>query len=644
MGLSPEQIIYDIASAGDPRVSPDGSRVLFTRSQAVRGRRVALSQVWICGIDGSNPRPVELDGERNSAPRWAPAGNAFSYVSNSDDGSALVCRAFDGGPARELTFHLTPIASPAWSPDGSAIAYTTAYDPENPQASKPGKDDAPRIRVVRRLDYKQDNRGYLNNDRQQVWIVEADGSGRRRLTDRPVDYLDPVWSPDGSQIAAKVPNRNGMHAQLAVIDVATGAERMVGPYDGNIGCWAWSVDGSRILIAADDVQTWQYDLFLYDLRSGNLTRLTDDLAVQPDSGFPTVIPPSQPVWVDHARAIFHGQRRGASELWEVDVETNSLTQLVRWNAQNAGLSADPASRYLLQTSTSLDHAGVLIRYDRTTNETTTLFDPNAAVDVQLSGEQLTIERGGYEIDIWLVHPDGFDPAQRYPVVLDIHGGPNSWYGFAPSNMDRALAGAGYLVAYSNPRGSGSCGREFTQQVIGDWGGEDYLDLMAVMDRVLELPYADASRTGVYGYSYGGFMASWIVGHTNRFDAAVAGAPVVDLVSFFGQADIGHDFGPLQIGGTPWSNEAEYRYRSPLTYMEAVETPVLILHGESDDRVPIGQGEQLFATLASMGKEVEFVRYPNGSHASVTRTGFPAHRTDYLERLIGWFDRWLATEV
>ncbi len=642
--LSPERIVYDLATASDPQIAPDGSQVLFTRAQAVRGRKLAQSQVWMCDIDGANPRALELDGERNSGARWSPDGNAIIYISNSEEGSALVYKAFNDGPARELTFHTAAIASAAWSPDGSTIAYTTEVDPENPTALKAGKEDAPRVRVVRRLDYKQDNRGFLNNTRQQIWLVDVADATRRQLTSAPIDHIGPSWSPDGTKLAVKIPNRNGMRAQLGLIDVASGETTLVGPFDGNVGCWSWSPDGSRLLIAGDETQTWQLDLFLYDIGEASLTRLTDDLAFQPDAGFPTVSPPSQPVWIDAQTAIVHGQHRGASGLYQVDVDTGAVTPVVSWQAQNTGLNADRHGQRFLQSASSNSQYGVIQLYDRASGETSTLYDPNAGISPMVESELMTIERDGFEIDIWLVKPAGFDPQQQYPVVLDIHGGPHSWYGHAPGPMGRALAAAGYLVAYSNPRGSGSYGREFTQQVIGDWGGQDYLDLMAVMDHVLTLPYADASRTGVYGHSYGGFMSAWIVGHTNRFQAAVIGAPVVDLISFFGQADIGHDFGPREIGGWPWECEEEYRFRSPLTYLEQVETPVLILHGEADDRVPIGQGEQLFATLAAMGKEVEFVRYPGGTHVSVTRTGFPAHRVDFLERLIGWFDQWLDPET
>jgi dipeptidyl aminopeptidase/acylaminoacyl peptidase len=172
-------------------------------------------------------------------------------------------------------------------------------------------------------------------------------------------------------------------------------------------------------------------------------------------------------------------------------------------------------------------------------------------------------------------------------------------------------------------------------VIGDWGGEDYQDLMAAVDRAVEWPDIDPARLGVWGYSYGGYMTSWVIGHTGRFAAAAIGAPVVDLSSFYGTSDIGHVFGPMQISGTPWTNPEEYRQRSPITHLANATTPTLIVHGDADDRCPIGQGEQLFVALLEAGVEVEMVRYPGGAHPFI-RTGTPAHREDLLNRLSDWF--------
>lgn len=342
--------------------------------------------------------------------------------------------------------------------------------------------------------------------------------------------------------------------------------------------------------------------------------------------------------------LLHALRAGSSGLYRFDISTRELALAQDFGAVHGGLTLDRMSGAVYQTASTLEGGGRIVKNIHDPQSSKAIIDPNAELFAETptaDWEKFTIERGGYEIDAWLLKPAGFDPAKKYPLVLDIHGGPNSWYGPGFSNFDQALAGAGFAVVYSNPRGSGSYGRQFTQQVMHDWGGEDYLDLMAVVDNAIERPWIDENRLGVYGYSYGGFMASWIIGHTDRFKAAVIGAPVVDLVSFYGAADIGYFFGPTQIGGTPQDNAEEYRFRSPLTYLTSDRTtpPTLILHGEADDRVPISQGEQLFMTLQQNGAEVEFVRYPGGSHASVTRTGYPAHRKDFLERLVDWMEKW-----
>lgn len=642
-GLTPHQIIYDIVTAGDPQISPDGTTLLFTRSWADPGAAKSKTAIWTADADGNGQRVFTMQA---SSPRWSPDGSQIAFVSDRGDyGNAVFVMPAAGGDATELARHRSGISGLAWSPDGATLAYTSNFDPGDPDDKGPNENAAPSVRAVRRYDYKQDSRGYLNDVRQQVWLAGADGSGKRKLTNELADFEHPQWSPDGKAIAAKAPLRNQMGGQLALIDVTTGVARRVGPEQGSLGVWAWSPDGSKIIFAGDTQQTWQYDLFLYDVASGGIERLTDDLPVQPDGGMPTVSSPSQPIWLDDNTVLLHALRAGSSGLYRFDISTRELTLAQDFGAVHGGLTLDRMSGAVYQTASTLEGGGRIVKNIHDPQSSKAIIDPNAELFAETptaDWEKFTIERGGYEIDAWLLKPAGFDPAKKYPLVLDIHGGPNSWYGPGFSNFDQALAGAGFAVVYSNPRGSGSYGRQFTQQVMHDWGGEDYLDLMAVVDNAIERPWIDENRLGVYGYSYGGFMASWIIGHTDRFKAAVIGAPVVDLVSFYGAADIGYFFGPTQIGGTPQDNAEEYRFRSPLTYLTSDRTtpPTLILHGEADDRVPISQGEQLFMTLQQNGAEVEFVRYPGGSHASVTRTGYPAHRKDFLERLAGWMEKWL----
>ncbi|MGZ3666712.1 MAG: prolyl oligopeptidase family serine peptidase, partial [Ktedonobacterales bacterium] len=536
-----------------------------------------------------------------------------------------------------------PIGDLAWSPDGARLAYTVPFDPANPDEAEPPEGAAPRVHVTSRIDYKQDNRGYLGDTRLQVYVVDVATGERRRVTSDAVDYTTPQWSPDGAWLAAQVPNRNTIHSQLALIEVATGETRLIGPEDGVVGTWAWSPTGDRILFAGDTTQTWQLDLFFYDVASGQVRRLTDDLQCAPDTGYVSVIPPAQPVWLDDRNALFHAMLSGASGLYTVDTQTGTVKQVQRTHALNSGLSMDAARRYAVQAHSRLDAIGEISVFDRQSGETriiTSYGEPVLREHPAATWELFHVQRGDFTTTAWLLKPPSFDPSRRYPVILDVHGGPNSYYGYGFNLVQQCLASHDFLVVFSNPRGSGSYGRTFTQQVIHDWGGEDYLDLMAVVDAVLERPYADAHRTGIYGYSYGGFMTAWTIGHTQRFQAAVCGAPCFDLESFYGTSDIGHSFGDLQFGGSPHAIREWYAAHSPSGFAHQTRTPTLIVHGEADERCPIGQGEQMFITLKKAGCEVEFARYPGGSHAML-RVGPPEHREDFLARILGWFQTHLG---
>jgi dipeptidyl aminopeptidase/acylaminoacyl peptidase len=254
-----------------------------------------------------------------------------------------------------------------------------------------------------------------------------------------------------------------------------------------------------------------------------------------------------------------------------------------------------------------------------------------------------VTRGDLTIDAWLLFPANFDPDKRYPLILDVHGGPHGYYGFGFNAVQQCLSTNDVLVLYSNPRGSTSYGRDFAERVLRDWGGEDYLDLQAVVDSVIDRPYVDPQRLGIYGYSYGGYMTAWTIGQTNRFSAAVCGAPCFDLESMYGTSDIGHVFGDVQWGSEPHQDPAWYAAHSPSYFAHKARTPTLIIHGEADHRCPIGQGEQMFVALKKAGCEVEFARYPDGSHQFLN-SSYPEHRADALGRILGWFKQHLGDPV
>ncbi|MDQ6669290.1 MAG: S9 family peptidase [Chloroflexota bacterium] len=638
--LTPETLVYETVAAGDPYISPDGTRVVYSRAEACKNLDRATSQVWLSNVDGSDPRRLTWAGDRNREPRWSPDGHNIAFVSDRlKAGSGLFVLPANGpGEAREITHHLRPIGHLAWSPDGSSIAYTTSFDPDNPNEEAPPENRAPKVRVTRRLDYKQDNRGWVNDARTQVFVVNIASGERRMLTREPDDVLYPQWSSDGKTLAAQVTLANGIHSQLALIDVESGQTRRVGPEEGSVGVWAWSPRGDRVFFAGSSDPSPGADLFIYDLGSDTIRRLTWDLACAPDVGFPTVQAPSQPVWLDDSRAIFHALRGGASGFYTFNIDTADLQLEHSTYSVSTGFSIDAARRFVVQAHSSLDSLSEVAVYDRQAGQRKLVTRQNASLlkaAQPASWERFDVERGGSITQAWLLKPPSFDPDKKYPVVLDVHGGPHGFYGYGFNAVQQVLASHGFLVVFSNPRGSGSYGREFAEQVRTDWGGEDYLDLMAVLDTVLQRPYADAGRTGIWGYSYGGFMTAWAIGHTQRFKAAVCGAPCFDLESMYGTSDISHVWGPYQWGGKPHEASEAFAAHSPSSFAHRATTPTLIVHGEADDRCPIGQGEQMFVALKQAGCEVEFARYPGGAHAML-RVGPPSHRADFLERVLAWF--------
>jgi dipeptidyl aminopeptidase/acylaminoacyl peptidase len=636
--LSPDLLVYETSMAGDPQVSPDGSRLAYVLSRANRDQDRGTSQIYLANIDGADARQLTHAGERNREPRWSPDGRSLAFVSDRTQGfSGLYVLPLDApGEAHEVAKHRAGLGQLAWSPDGTHIAYSVPVDPANPE-EKPHS-GAPRVRVTRRLDYKQDNRGWLNDTRQQVFVVEVETGEKRQLTSDPDDLWYAQWSPDGRTLAARVSIDNGIFSRLALIDVASGNVERVGPERGTVGIWAWSPDGRRILFDGDTEPTPGADFFLYDVQTRRITRLTDDLPCAPDVGFPSVLGPSQPAWLDNSEVLVHAVREGESCYYRFNVDTAELTREFATQSVNIGFSLDQQRRFIAQSHSSFGAMGEVVVYDRQSKAYRVVTRNNAELLESArpaQWERFDVDRDGTVVQAWMLKPPDFDPARKYPLVLDVHGGPHGFHGFAFNNMQQALASYGFIVVYSNPRGSSSYGREFANMVRCDWGGEDYLDLMAVVDAALERPFTDPERTGIWGYSYGGFMTAWTIGHTQRFKAAVCGAPCFDLESMYGTSDISHAWGPYQWGGKPHEASEAFAAHSPSTFAHRATTPTLIMQGEADDRCPIGQGEQMFVALKQAGCEVEFARYPGGAHAML-RVGPPSHRADFLERLVGWF--------
>ena len=635
-------------------ISAAGDRVAY----AVRRMDVAANRyraaLFVSSVDGSDLAQWTDGTAEDATPRWSPDGERIAFVSDRGPVPEGKKRApknvfvVDGPGAvpRQVARFADDCGDLTWLPDGSAVMVTL----KDAAASQP--DDAPK--VYDRIRYKADDGGMLDLRRKHLWVVPLQpiGGEPRKLTDGDWDDSQPSISPDGALVAF-TSNRSADRDFNTVSDIWTvplagGAPARVTTERGQYANASWSPDGASIAClgtvdavgaGARNTRVWRFargggaatDLL------GDWDRTTGSRVMSDVRGETAALPPA---WTRSGRILFIGSDQGTANLYscradggEVRAETVGAHQLVTATIDRearcfAGVLATATSPGEIVTGqpgngmraiTGLNAELLAARYIA------------APERVQFTGAD------GWTIEGWLLKPRDLDPAKRWPLVLEIHGGPHGAYGYSFFHEFQVLAGRGYAVLYTNPRGSHAYGDEFLRACVGDWGGKDYLDLMAGVEHALGLEWVDRDRLYVTGGSYGGFMTNWIVGHTDRFKAAVTQRSISNNISAFGTSDIGWHFWQFEMGdATPWRDGHRLVERSPLSYVQNVRTPLLILHAENDFRCPIEQAEQFFVALKVLGREAVFVRFQDDTH-ELTRGGKPKNRIDHARRIADWFD-------
>lgn len=641
---------YHIKTANQPSIRPDGSAVLYTVSRFERDQPLEKKDVWFQSLlnEGGESQPTLLLKNAHGA-QWSPDGLRIAFIRDDDnDVEQIWTCAADGSEQTQLTHHEQTVDVFSWSPDGSRIAYRADVRTE----PEPESDLAPR--VTRSVRYRQDGHGWRGDSFRQLFVVEVESGKTHRLTGDEAEHGPPAWSPDGTKIAYlsdQGPFRDTtLRNEVYVVSSSGGeAERWSGGLFMSDAV-TWSPDGKRIaVIGAEQVeQVGGHGLicqgWIYLLEPGSYPqRLTDD-SLRPISGGNIPLGAGTPKmrWVTDRQIFFVADARGESFICSVDTENKNLRRITGGKEQIIDWDVLPEHDTAVTASATLEGTGELYAVDTHHGEhhqLTHLNDRYFAEHPPARLERIDVKSEGREIDVRVWLPPDLDPSRSYPVLLDVHGGPHSNFYDAFYPVHQVGATNGYIVVAPNPRGSSSYGLEFAKAVHGDWGGGDYVDVMAALTSVLRRPYADESRIVLHGSSYGGYMASWAVGHSDRFKAAVIGAPVTDLPSFYGTSDIGVPFSEVQFGGPLSKNMPWYVRHSPITYADSVDTPVLLIHGEDDHRVLIDQSEQYFVALKRAGKNVEFVRMPQTSHG-IFRAKHGPIREEYFRRMLSWFGRFL----
>ncbi len=627
----------------DPQISPDGSQIVFTRRWVDQINDRWESSLWIMNANGSKLRKL-TDG---SSPRWSPDGTRLAYLHQGEPrGTQVFVRWMDAEGATTQITHVEKAPSGiAWSPDGMSIAFSMLVPkeehwairlPARPEGAKWTADP----RIVTKLDYRQDRQGFTDDGYRHLFVVPATGGTPRQLTEGDFNHGDPEWTPDGTRILfaglrTEDAEYTWRESEIYAVNLASGEVRQLTTRKGPDGNPAVSPDGKLVAYTGYDFTDDSYianRLYVMNADGSN----PREIAVGLDRS------PSSITWAaDNGGVYFAAEDRGVSNLYFAGL--SGPARKVTDGKHMLGLSSMTARGLAVGTLASAYQPGDVVTFDVKKPQFTQLTDVNADI---LAGKQLgQVEEiwypsvDDYRIQGWIIKPPDFDPSKKYPLILTIHGGPHSMYNGAFNFGWQEHAANGYVVLYTNPRGSTGYGSAFGNAIKNAYPDKDFDDLMAGVDTVIRRGYVDERNLFVYGCSGGGVLTAWIVGHTHRFAAASSNCPVINWLSFVGTTD-----GPSwykNFAKLPWEDASEHLRRSPLMYVGNVTTPTMLMTGELDLRTPIPQTEEFYEALKVRKVPTAMVRFKEEYHGTTSR---PANFMRTQLYLRSWFDRWAKKDA
>ena len=654
--------VFDLEWVSDPQIRPDGEQIVYVRNGYDIMSDSTRSNLWLTDVTGARQRPLTTGNARDVSPRWSPDGKRLLYVSSREGGAELWLRWMDEGHTAKLTNLRASPGNVAWSPDGQWIAFTMFVERSAERfaampAAPEGARWAPPAKVITRLRYRADGPGYLDHGNTHLFVVPASGGTPRRLTEGDFNHGGPLaWSADGSQVYFSANRRDDWDMEPGDTDLYAirladrGLTRLTerhGPDNGPVV----SPDGKRIAWLGYDQRYLGYQVTrLHVMDADGSNRRVVSAGLDRDV--------RDPQWkADGSGLYFRYDDLGGTQVALINLDgtvsdiVDQVGGLSLGRPYTAGAFSVAKNGRIAYTLGDGDHPAdlgtVLARPGRARRDDEGNLAPGARLTTvnadlldhkQLGEVEMFWYRSshdGRKIQGWIVRPPNFDPKQRYPLILEIHGGPFTAYSGFFSTEVQLYAAAGYVVLYTNPRGSTSYGAEFGNEIHHAYPSHDYDDLMSGVDAVIERGYVDPEQLFVTGGSGGGVLTSWIVGHTDRFAAAVSAKPVINWYSFVLTADIPTVY-KSWFPGLPWDHLDHYMQRSPIQHVGRVKTPTMLLTGEVDYRTPMSETEQYYTALKLRGIDTTMVRIQQASHGIAAK---PSNLVRKVVHILEWFERY-----
>ncbi|MDF2629679.1 MAG: acylaminoacyl-peptidase [Symbiobacteriaceae bacterium] len=658
------QDLLSFRLAGDVQIAPSGDQVAFVVSRIEKEKNETKTSIYMAAP--GKPAVAYTNGESDNSPRFSPDGSQLAFLSRRSGQTQVWVISLMGGEARQLTKVQGGVGEFAWAPDGSRIAFTAMLkaDGIQPEVKDETEDDllkkhTKNVKTITELTHKIDGEGYIGERRACLCITTLEeGAKPVQLTQPPHQVGQVAWTPDGSQLLVTGLigpdyDRAADESRVYVISADGGEARQLTPAGVAAQSPSVSPDGKTVAIGCNRTEADGYDntrIALIPVAGGEMTVVAPQwnrsIGNQGISDMPA---PGgwKLTWAPDGASLFVlTSVDGTTQIAKVGIASGQVDLLTNGDHLIYTFSMDARCRKVAFGQANPLNPADIYHMDLREGETQQLTHLNQELlaEIELSVPQRFKAQapGGPQVDGWVMQPVGLAEGQRYPTVLAIHGGPMAMYADAFFFEFQLLAAQGFGVVYSNPRGSQGYDEAHCMAIAKEWGNLDYADLMAVLDQAIaKNPWIDTDRLGVTGGSYGGFMTNWIVGHTDRFKAAVTGRSICDWRMMVGTGDFG-SYWIRKFGGVaPWIDDTCYKQQSPITYVENVKTPILIEHQEGDLRCPVDQGMTWYSAIKYLNKApVRFVTYPGEFHG-MSRNGKPWNRIHRLSEIVSWFEQYLA---